>query len=198
MPTDIKSNPVDSSYAWLRLCVALVLGTVGSVGMWSFVVALPVVQADFGATRADASLPFTMAMVGFAFGNALLGRLADRFGIIVPILLGIAALGLGYVSAGLAPSLWLVAIAHILVGFGASASFGPLIADTSHWFQRRRGIAVADRRDRQLSCRHGLAADHAAFHGERGLAADPYRHRLVLRDCDAAAVADVPPPHRHA
>jgi MFS family permease len=143
MPTDVKSNPVDSTYAWLRLSVALVLGTVGSVGMWSFVVALPVVQADFGATRADASLPFTMAMVGFALGNALLGRLADRFGIIVPILLGTAALGIGYVSAGLSPNLWLVAIAHVFVGFGASATFGPLIADTSHWFQRRRGIAVA-------------------------------------------------------
>ena len=42
---------VDSTYAWIRLFVALVLGTIGSVGMWSYVVALPPVQADFGILR---------------------------------------------------------------------------------------------------------------------------------------------------
>ena len=30
-----------------------------------------------------------------------------------------------------------------MIGIGASATFGPLIADTSQWFSRRRGIAVA-------------------------------------------------------
>ena len=137
-----RPNPVDSSYAWLRLGVALVLGTIGSVGMWSYVVALPSVQADFGASRADASLPYTLAMVGFAVGNGFLGRLADRYGIIAPILVSIASLGVGYVAAGLAPSLWLLSAAHMILGFGSAASFGPLIADLSHWFEKRRGIAI--------------------------------------------------------
>jgi MFS family permease len=138
-----RPNLVDSRYAWMRLGVALLLGTVGSVGMWSYVVALPAVQAEFAATRADASVPYTMAMAGFAVGNLILGRLADRFGIMVPILLSIASLGLGYVSAALAPTLWLLSAAHLLIGFGSAASFGPLIADLSHWFQKRRGIAIA-------------------------------------------------------
>ncbi len=81
-PAGHRSSLVDSRYAWLRLGMALLLGTVGSVGMWSYVVALPAVQADFAATRADASIPYTMAMVGFAVGNMILGRLADRFGIV--------------------------------------------------------------------------------------------------------------------
>jgi MFS family permease len=135
-------NLVDSPYAWLRLGVALVLGTVGSVGMWSYVVALPAVQAEFAATRADASVPYTMAMAGFAVGNLILGRLADRFGILAPILLSITSLGIGYVSAGIAPTLWLLSAAHLLIGFGSAASFGPLIADLSHWFEKRRGIAI--------------------------------------------------------
>ena len=45
---------VDSRYAWMRLGVSLVLGTIGSVGMWSFVVLLPAVQADFGVARGEA------------------------------------------------------------------------------------------------------------------------------------------------
>ncbi|HXW30685.1 MAG TPA: MFS transporter, partial [Xanthobacteraceae bacterium] len=56
---------VESPYAWLRLVAATALATVGGVGMWSFVVALPAVQADFALTRAEASLPFTAVMIGF-------------------------------------------------------------------------------------------------------------------------------------
>ena len=138
-----RTDLVDSPYAWLRLGVALLLGTVGSVGMWSYVVALPAVQAEFAVTRADASVPYTLAMVGFAVGNLILGRLADRFGILVPILLSIVSLGAGYISAGFAPTLWLLCAAHLLIGFGSAASFGPLIADLSHWFEKRRGIAIA-------------------------------------------------------
>ncbi len=134
---------VDSRYAWLRLSVAVVLATIGSVGMWSYVVFLPAVQADFGVPRADATFPYTMGMLGFAIGNGFMGRLADRRGIIAPILLGIACLGVGYVSAGLAPNMALLSLAHVLIGLGAAASFGPMIADISHWFMRRRGIAVA-------------------------------------------------------
>ncbi len=137
-------EPTDSAAAWLRLGVAVLLSTIGGVGMWSVVVALPAIQADFGVARADASLPFTFVMIGFACGGVAMGRLADRFGIAVPLALGTVALGAGYLAAGSASSLWQVAIAHgLLIGVGCSASFGPLIADMSHWFWRRRGIAVA-------------------------------------------------------
>ena len=69
----------------MRLWVALALGTVGSVGMWSFVVALPAVQADFGVARGEASLPFTLTMIGFGVGGIVMGRLADRFGVVRPV-----------------------------------------------------------------------------------------------------------------
>jgi len=137
------ANEIDSSYAWLRLVLALALGTIGSVGMWSFVVALPAVQADFGVARGEASLPFTLTMVGFGVGGILMGRLSDRFGIVIPMLGGAVALALGYFASSQANSLWLFAIAQGVIGFGSSATFGPLMADISHWFARRRGLAVA-------------------------------------------------------
>ena len=112
--------------------------------MWSVVVALPTIQADFGVPRADASLPYTLAMLGFAGGGVVMGRLADRFGIAVPLALGTLALGLGYLAVGQASTVWEVALAHgLLIGIGCSATFGPLMADLSHWFTRRRGIALA-------------------------------------------------------
>jgi MFS family permease len=136
-------SPTDSAAAWLRLAVAVVLSTVGGVGMWSIMVALPVIQTDFGVSRADASLPFTMVMIGFAGGGIVMGRLADRFGIAVPLTIGTLALSAGYLATGMSSSLWQVALAHTLIGLGSSATFGPMMADISHWFVRRRGIAVA-------------------------------------------------------
>ena len=141
--TAAESEP-ESPYAWARLAAEVSLGTIGGVGMWSVPVALPALQADFGVDRADAALPYTLTMIGFAFGGVLMGRLADRFGILLPIVIGAISLGSGYIVSGFAADLWQFALAHgLLVGVGTSATFGPLMADISHWFTRRRGIAVA-------------------------------------------------------
>jgi MFS family permease len=138
-----SSTPLDSTYSWLRLATALFMSTVGSVAMWSVVVVLPTVQAEFGTPRADASLPFTMTMMGFAVGNVGMGWLADRFGIVRPLMLGACSIAAGYFAAALAPNIWMFALAHLLTGFGVASLFGPLIADCSHWFLRWRGFAVA-------------------------------------------------------
>jgi MFS family permease len=83
--------------------VAVLIGSLGSVGMWSVVVALPVVQTEFAASRGTASLAFTMIMLGFGSGAVLTGKITDRYGIVTAIGLGIGILGLGYVVAGCRP-----------------------------------------------------------------------------------------------
>jgi MFS family permease len=93
--------------------------------------------------RADASLPYTLAMIGFGAGTVIIGRLVDRLGIVLPLVGGTLLLGLSFVASGFAPSLVTFAIANLLIGIGSSATFAPLIADISHWFTRRLGIAVA-------------------------------------------------------
>jgi MFS family permease len=142
---DRATNPVDSTYAWVRLGSAFLLSTVAGVGMWSVVVALPSIQAEFSVDRADASLPYTVLMLGMMTGAVFMGRLADRFGVIVPVVIGAIGLSAGYVLSSLASNLWQFALAHaLLIGMlGCSACFGPLLADTSLWFTRQRGMAVA-------------------------------------------------------
>ena len=56
--------------------------------------------------------------------------------------MGTLALGIGYVGAALAPGLLTFALMHLFIGVGASATFGPMMADMSQWFVRHRGIAV--------------------------------------------------------
>src|SRR5687767_2404028 len=119
--------------------------TVGGSGMYGISVALPLVQAEFGAARGDASFAYSLTMLGFGVGGILMGRLADRFGVVVPVMIGALGLGSGFVLAGSAGSLLQFTIAHgFLIGMlGCAATFAPLVADTSLWFNRRRGIAVA-------------------------------------------------------
>jgi MFS family permease len=135
---------VDSPTAWLRLAFCAALGTIGGVGLWSIVVVLPAVEAEFGLARAEASLPFSLTMIGFGVGGVLMGRLADRYGIAVPTLLGAVLLSIGYAASSLTAEPWqFTTVFGLLVGLGSSAGFSPLMADISHWFDRRRGIAVA-------------------------------------------------------
>jgi MFS family permease len=113
--------------------------------MWSVVVVLPTVQAEFGVARGSAALPYTATMVGFAIGGVLMGRLADRVGIMLPVIGATFALCAGYLAAAQTDSLWQFTLVQgLLIGLlGCSVTFGPLIADISHWFMRRRGMAVA-------------------------------------------------------
>jgi MFS family permease len=112
--------------------------------MWSVIVALPAVQAEFGVARSAASLPYTVTMICFGVGGIVMGRLSDRFGIIVPVVGGTVGLGLGYAAASQATSLGQFILAQgLLVGIAGSVAFAPLLADASLWFTRRRGVAVA-------------------------------------------------------
>ena len=139
------NSGIESPYAWSRLFVSLLLMTIGGSGVYTVSVVLPLIQAEFGIARGDASLPYSAAMIGFGLGGVFMGRLADRFGVMIPVLIGALGLGGGFIAASASGSLWQFSIAQgLLMGFlGSAATFAPLAADTSKWFSRHRGIAVA-------------------------------------------------------
>jgi MFS family permease len=132
----------DGAYAYVRLALSLLIATLIGVGMWAVIVVLPEAQRDFGVDRAAASLPYTVMMCTLAFSTIALGRMTDRHGIVLPLIISAVTLGLGFVLAGAAPNLAVFAAAHALIGLGAGTGFGPMMADISHWFLRRRGLAV--------------------------------------------------------
>jgi len=137
------ADVLDSRYAWFRLAISLLIAMVGNVGIWVVVMVMPSVQAEFGIDRADASLPYTMTMLGYALGNFAVGRIIDRFGVTVALSLAATIIATGMGLAALSPSVAVLAVLQVVIGFGTGASFGPLIADVSLWFLKRRGIAVA-------------------------------------------------------
>ena len=133
----------DSLYSWTRLLIALLLATVGNIGMWVVVIVLPDIQQEFKIDRGTASIPFALTMVGFAIGNWVMGHVVDRYGITKTIILAATVNTAGYIAAMYVNSVYYLSILQFFIGLGTAAAFGPLIADTSHWFLKRRGIAVA-------------------------------------------------------
>lgn len=138
-----ESNILDSRYSWMRLAATLAIAVLGNVGMWAIIVIMPAVQSEFGIARADASMPYTLTMIGFALGNLVIGRAVDRYGVTVALIGSAITMAIGFGLAAVSGSVLMLSAMQFVVGFGTAAGFGPLIADISHWFYRRRGIAVA-------------------------------------------------------
>jgi MFS family permease len=142
LPQSVDRYAPDGAYAFTRLGVSLLIATLIGAGMWAVIVVLPAAQLDFGVDRSAASLPYTLMMCSLAFSTIALGRMTDRFGIVLPLVISAVTLGVGFVVAGYAPNLGVFTAAPVLIGIGAGTGFGPMMADISHWFVKRRGVAV--------------------------------------------------------
>ena len=94
----------DSSYSWTRLIITLIIATVANVGMWAVIIVMPTVEVEFSAGRAEASMPYTLTMIGFALGNLMIGRLVDRFGVTVALIGAALVSALAYLCAILSGS----------------------------------------------------------------------------------------------
>ena len=131
-------------YPVARLIVAMLLMTLGGSAMYSAVLVLEPAAAEFGTGRGAASLPYALYMIGFGVGGVVMGRLADRTSILVPAIIGSLVLPAGLWAAAQAESIFTFCLAlGGLCGFlGSSFTFAPMVSDISHWFDRRRGLAM--------------------------------------------------------
>jgi MFS family permease len=146
MSRSLHADPsvIDSRQAAWRLLVALGLVVLGNSSMYVVSVVLPTVQREFGIDRASASLPYTFMMVCLGIGGIWTGRMADRHGLMKVLWVGALAVAGGFMWAAQSGSIWTFGLAHGLLGLlGGASTFAPLLADTSQWWNRRRGIAVA-------------------------------------------------------
>ncbi len=125
---------------WATLCI---LFTAFSFSSYSLFV--PEFLKEFPWTRAEVSLPFSLAMIVWGAVQPFTGMLADAKGTRPVILGGVVLTGLGFIVVGVAQDLWIISLGFgLLIGVAISAagsvSFALLI---SKWFTGvRRGSAV--------------------------------------------------------
>ena len=128
----------------LLLCSAVVMMT--STGMSSFSLLLPPIEAEFGWSRAMATVPYMVAMIGWGAGAVLFGKLADDFGARPVVLGGILLMAAGFLGMGLSQNLWQLSLSYgVMVGMAMGAcSLVIMSLLVSKYFDAgSRGLAVS-------------------------------------------------------
>ncbi len=142
---DHQSQSVETRYGWVVLGASVALMSIGFGGLYVIIIALKPIAAEFDWPRTIPSLANALSWAGAGFGGIAFGLWADRRGIFYPILVASFGIGAGLVASGLATGMTSLFLAQgLLLGLcGNGATFSPLMANATRWFDRRRGVAVA-------------------------------------------------------
>jgi MFS family permease len=131
---------------WIALtgALALFLSTV-TIVILPFGIFAGAIAQEFHTGRAKISLAFGIHSLTAALCFPLAGRLVDRFGARRVLIPSMTVLGLILVcSRFLSGSLWELYLFYFALGtLGGSAGAMPYTVVISHWFDRRRGLALS-------------------------------------------------------
>ncbi|MDA0915935.1 MAG: MFS transporter [Proteobacteria bacterium] len=141
----MKNNIIeqDSRQAWIRLVIIFMMSVIGTAGMWSVVIILPNIQNEFELDRAASTYPYVATMFGYGIGNVIIGRMLDKIGIKKPIIFALSLLVTSYLISFFAINVFWLSLIQFFLGFSAAAFFGPMMADISNYFFKRKGLAVS-------------------------------------------------------
>jgi MFS family permease len=139
------STSIESPLGWQIATVSMVLMAIAFGGPYVTVVALKTIAAEFDWPRSVPSFASSVTYIGAGLGGIAMGWFADRIGVHWIVLLGATMIGLGAIVSSYAEGMTQLFFAHgVLFGLlGNATTFAPLIANTTRWFDRRRGVAVA-------------------------------------------------------
>lgn len=137
-----------SGYAWVVVAAAFTLMFIGFAAAYSFAAFFGALEAEFGASRGDIALVFSVAAFVWFLSGAPAGVLADRYGVRRVAIVGVACIALALAIAAVASSLnVLYATYSIGLGLGVGLVYVPSIGAVQPWFSANRalasGIAVA-------------------------------------------------------
>ena len=142
---DHESQSVETPYGWVIVIASVALMAIGFGGLYLIVVALKPIAAEFDWPRTIPSLANSLGWAGAGIGGIAFGMWADRRGIFLPMVLASVMIGAGLVASGFATGMTSLFLAQgVLLGLcGNGATFSPLMANATRWFDRRRGVAVS-------------------------------------------------------
>jgi len=125
-------------YLLVGFLMSLVMGLVYA---WSIFV-LPL-EKQFGWTRAQTQLTFTLAIMTFCVGMIFGGRVADRIGPRAVACVGAILTTIGFFLASYASSLGMLYFSYgILVGLGIGVADIVVLSAAARWYPDRRGLAI--------------------------------------------------------
>ena len=142
---DVLSGERKLYYGWWLLAASVAAMALGSgVSFWAFGLYVRPVEAEFGWSRAEISLGFSITLLTAGASGPLIGRWIDRHGPRSAILLGTVLTSLSYVLLATTQNLWQWYALWALHGAARQLMFFmPFMALIPRWFDRRRGLAVS-------------------------------------------------------
>ncbi|MFC1977340.1 MFS transporter [Chloroflexota bacterium] len=131
-------------YGWWIVAVSLiVLFITLGLGYYSFGVFLKPLAAEFGWNRAMVSGAMSIFLLAWGLVCPFVGRLADRYGPRMLVIVGTIALGISFCLLNLTSALWHLYLLYACAGAAsATCSEIPVSAAVSNWFRKKRGIAM--------------------------------------------------------
>lgn len=139
-----KSNSAPIFYGWWIVLASFgVLTVAAGAGLYSLPVFLVPLQEHFGWTRAGISAGPALGAVVSGVLAVFVGLLLDRFGTRKVMTAGAFVMTLGFVGLATMTALWHFWLSSVVVAAGISCvAFVPIQTLISHWFTRRRGLAM--------------------------------------------------------
>jgi MFS family permease len=137
-------SSIETRESWTVASVALLTMMMAFGAAWITAVALKDIAGEVGGTRSIPALASALAWLGSGIGGIMMGRIADRVGTRWTVIFGALMIGLGLAISTLGPP-WPLWIGHgLFIGLiGLGGINAPLYIYVSHWFDRRRGSALA-------------------------------------------------------
>lgn len=138
-------DSIETPYGWTVASASLAIMSVGFGAPYVVTVGLKTIAAEHDWPRWVPSLAIGAGMIGAGLGGILMGWIADRHGAWKPAALAGIMILLGTLVAASGDSaLQLILGFGVFVGFlGNGATFTPLVANITRWFDKRRGVAVS-------------------------------------------------------
>lgn len=132
----------DVYYGWV-VVAACFLGSLVVFGLsYSFGVFFEAMLAEFGRSRGDTSLVFSVHTFTLYVGAVLIGGLIDAYGVRRLMVAGTAAFAAGLAWTSHADSLFELVLAYgVVTSVGLSVVYVISYATVPRWFGRRRGFA---------------------------------------------------------
>jgi MFS family permease len=97
-------------------------------------------SAEFGWSRAETSGPFALCIGVSGLLTIMAGRLSDRFGTRIVVLVGGIVFGAGYMLMATIHHLWQLYLYYgVLMAAGTSVMYIPIVALIARWFTKNRG-----------------------------------------------------------
>jgi MFS family permease len=139
-----QADSVETRQSWIIALTVVTMLALAAGAPLTVVIGLVPISETLGGGRSLPSAATSLAYLGSGLGGVACGLLAARIGQRAVAILGGGAIFAGLAIASAGQGWTLLAGIGLGVGFfGNGALFAPMVAYVTHWFDRRRGTALA-------------------------------------------------------